>query len=130
MLKIKKILAILIAFCFLVSVTAAAVSAGSVTVVKATQEKTVVTKVTQEKKTLVEEKKSDKDEENEEDEEDEQSEHEEKEKKVEDHHRHHKHFHPDHWEKHRVPHKKFINNKIVIVYVYESVFVKGYWAEF
>jgi TATA-binding protein-associated factor Taf7 len=96
--------------------------------VTATQEKTVVTKVTQEKKTLVVEKKSEKDEENEEDEEDEQSEHEEKEKKVENHHRHHKHFHPDHWEKHRVPHKKFINQKYVYVYVYESVFVQGYWG--
>jgi hypothetical protein len=111
MLKMKKILAILLAVCFLVSITAASASAHDDKFVK--KEKIVKKEKVVIKKTVVG-----------------------KEKRFGDREEHrfrgenhrHKHFHPGHWEKHKVPHKKFINHRYVYVYVYESVFVNGYWA--
>jgi Ni/Co efflux regulator RcnB len=134
MLKMKKILAILLAVCFLVSITAASASANdNAQVVK--KEKVVI------EKTVVKKENKFRGEREEHKFGGEREEHkfrgdrdEHKFRGDRDEHKfrgeHHKkrHFHPGHWEKHKVPHKKFINQKYVYVYVYESVFVQGYWG--
>jgi hypothetical protein len=115
MLKMKKILAILLAVCFLVSITAASASAHE-------EKKVVEKKIVKVEKTVVKKDKrfGDRDEHKFRGDRDEH--------RFGEHNRHHRHFHPGHWEKHKVPHKKFINHKYVYVYVYESVFVQGYWG--
>ncbi len=122
MLKMKKILAIFLAVCFLVSITAASASAnGNTQVVE--KEKIVKKEKVVIKKTVVGKEKKFGSEREEHKFRGDRDEH-----RFGEHNRHYRHFHPGHWEKHKVPHKKFINHKYVYVYVYESVFVQGYWG--
>jgi Ni/Co efflux regulator RcnB len=122
MLKMKKILAILLAVCFLVSITAASASArdGS-TIIK---EKTVI------KKTVVEKEKKFGDR----DHRDRFGDRDHHDRFGDRDHRdrfgeHHKkrHHHPAHWEKKRVGHREFRNNHWQTVFVYKMVFVKEYY---
>jgi len=102
MLKIKKILGILLALCFVMSVTAAAASAQENKIVEHKDVKNIIIV----KKPV----------------------HPQPVKVVKIVHKSGKHFHSGHWEKHKIAQKKIINHKVVYVYVIEKVFVKGYWA--
>jgi|GEM_PF-1059389 len=40
---------------------------------------------------------------------------------------HHNHYHPGHWEKHREGHKEYRNNHWVVVYKIVTVYKTAYW---
>ena len=45
-----------------------------------------------------------------------------------DDHNKKRHHHPAHWENKRVGHREFMNNQWTIIYVIEKVYVSEYWG--
>jgi hypothetical protein len=140
MLKIKKIIGILLALCFLVSVTAATAAAGSTVVTSKEEYNKEVIKTSESYKKEVTIKDKNQEERKHGEEKRFGDRHERKQGWGErehgwgerDHHRfndHHKkrHHHPAHWEKKRFGHREFRHNQWTTVYVYKMVYVAEYY---
>jgi len=103
-MQMKNILGILLAVCFVMSVTAAAVSADPYTDHKDVNDHKDVKK------------------------DDHRSDFNQKDNHIEYRNNyHHNHYHPGHWEKHREGHKEYRNNHWVVVYKIVTVYKTAYW---
>ncbi|MGA9188898.1 MAG: hypothetical protein WB014_10170 [Methanosarcina sp.] len=107
MLKMKKILGILLAVCFVLSVTAAAVSAGPANYFKDKKDFRYDNHRYDKKDRYDRGDRYD------------------KKDRYDDKKRH---YNPSHWGKERVGHREFRNHSWTVVYVYIQVFIKEYWT--
>jgi hypothetical protein len=139
MLKIKKIFGILLALCFLVSVTAATAAAESVVtskeeynkeVIKTSEsykkEVTIKDKNQNERKHGEEKRFSDRHERKQGWGEREHGWGERENHRFNDHHKK-RHHHPAHWEKKRFGHREFRNSQWMMVYEYKMIYVAEYY---